>query len=349
MTMAIPDSVTLTSDPAGSLRRFIQSSGYSRMGILLDSNTSRYCYPLVREVIPPEDTIEILAGEACKNLLSSEAIWDRLTQLQFDRHSLLVILGGGVLGDMGGFCAATYKRGLDFVLMPTTLLAQVDASIGGKLGIDFRGFKNHIGVFRNPRHVITSTRFLETLPEEEYLSGMAEIAKHCLLSDPALWNELKSLSPRGIDLDKFIRHSVAFKARVTSEDPLESGRRKILNLGHTLGHALETWHLNSGRPVTHGAAVAAGMVLEGLIATEKTGLPKADLDGIARYVLQHFGKMKSLPDPDTLVGLTTQDKKNKGGSVRYSLLRAIGQPVWDVPVDADSVRVALAGYASLQT
>jgi 3-dehydroquinate synthase len=348
MAMPLPDSVTLTRDPAGSLRSWVESSAYSRVGVLLDSNSARHCYPLIREGIPQHDTIEILAGEASKNLLSCEAIWDRLTRLQFDRHSLLVILGGGVLGDMGGFCAATYKRGIDFVLMPTTLLAQVDASIGGKLGIDFQGFKNHLGVFRNPRQVIISTRFLETLPEEEYLSGVAEIAKHCLLSDRDLWNELRSQPPRDIDLDKFIRHSVAFKAQVTSDDPLEAGCRKILNLGHTLGHALETWHLNSGHPVTHGAAIAAGLVIEGLIAIEKAGLSKDDLDGIVQYILRHFGKVKSLPDSETLVSLTLQDKKNKGGSVRYSLLKAIGQPVWDIPVDADYVKRALAGYAGLQ-
>ncbi len=214
-----------------------------------------------------------------------------LTEHQFDRHSLLVVLGGGVLGDLGGFCAATYKRGIDFVLMPTTLLSQVDASVGGKLGIDFLQFKNHIGVFCEPVATLICTSFLSTLPERELRSGFAEIIKHCLISDKNMWEVVRTRSLHAQDWAALIPHSVAFKKQVIETDPREKGLRKILNFGHTVGHAVESYFLNSGNRLFHGEAIAVGMIAEACIAESKKLITRTELMEIGSYIKQIYPKV----------------------------------------------------------
>ena len=229
-------------------------STYSKVAILVDENTKRDCLhklPKIENAI----IIEIKSGEEYKNISTCNFIWEQLTINNFDRNSLLINLGGGVIGDMGGFCAATYKRGLDFIHIPTTLLAMVDASVGGKLGIDFKGFKNQIGLFNNPKAVLISPEFLETLAESELKSGFSEVVKHALISDNSLWVKLKNTPFTDFDWGDIIDTNVQIKNKIVLADPFEKGERKKLNFGHTFGHAIESYYLEKGTPISHGEAV----------------------------------------------------------------------------------------------
>jgi 3-dehydroquinate synthase len=260
---------------------------------------------------------------------------------------LLIIVGGGVLGDLGGFCAATYKRGIDFVLIPTTLLSQVDASVGGKLGIDFQHFKNHIGVFQEPLCTIIATEFLITLPYREIRSGFAEIIKHCLIADEAMWQNIKQLPFEDQNWEELITHSVKIKYHVITEDPKEKGLRKILNFGHTIGHALETYFLKTQNRLFHGEAIAIGMVAEAFIASRKGILNTHELDQISNYLIQVFGK-KNLPTHFTeIIQLAEQDKKNRGDKIILALPNKIGKAIWDVEVTKGEIEEALRYYQSI--
>ncbi|HYC84050.1 MAG TPA: 3-dehydroquinate synthase family protein, partial [Chryseosolibacter sp.] len=256
----MPDNIAFSSNPAADLASFLREKKYSKISVLLDTKTAEFCYPEIQHALPAHHTITVKDGEELKNLQTCEYIWKAMTDAQMDRHSVLIVVGGGVLGDMGGFCASTYKRGIDFILIPTTLLSQVDASIGGKLGIDFNNYKNHIGTFQVPVLTILFSGFLTTLPFHETRSGFAEIVKHILIDDAAMWDRLRMKSLEEQPWDVLIRHSVQFKLRVVTEDPRENGLRKILNAGHTIGHAIETHLLSSGRKIMHGEAVAAGLI-----------------------------------------------------------------------------------------
>ncbi len=329
------------------LRR-LRLRSYSAVGVLTDENTRRHCYPLIAGKLPQHHLFQIPSGEDQKTLGTCEKIWQQLTDLRFDRHAVLLLLGGGVIGDMGGFCAATYKRGIDFVILPTTLLSQVDASVGGKLGVDFHGLKNHIGVFQLPRLTVISTDFLETLPERELRSGFAEVIKHCLISDATMWGKLKRRKLQSQNWRTLVKHSVAFKYRVVSKDPKEKGLRKILNFGHTIGHALETHFLNSGKRIFHGEAIAAGMMMESSIAVGKKLMSKQEADEVAGYLIGLFGKLE-LPDPSQILPLVQQDKKNRGNKILLALPHGIGKAVWDIPVSPSEIERAMDVYRAFQT
>src|SRR5688572_17782027 len=231
----LPDNILVSDDLTRDLQAFLHKKKYSSLAVLVDENTRRHCLPLIMPVLSNIFVIEVKSGEDEKNINTAVSIWQAMTEQALDRHAGLIVLGGGVLGDMGGFCAATYKRGIDFILIPTTLLAQVDASIGGKLGIDFNHFKNHIGVFQKPVLTMLYRNFLETLPLSELKSGFAEVIKHTLISDKEMWKEISSKTLNDQDWKRLVKHSVEFKSRVTMEDPTEKGLRKILNAGHTIG------------------------------------------------------------------------------------------------------------------
>jgi 3-dehydroquinate synthase len=341
------DNIVFSSDLGLDLADFLKRRSYSKIAILMDENTRAKCYPLIQRLLPAHSVIELNAGEEYKNLRSCETIWEALTDDEFDRHSVLIVLGGGVLGDMGGFCAATYKRGIDFVLISTTLLSQVDSSIGGKLGVDFKHFKNHIGVFQLPAMTLLHDGFLKTLPRTELRSGFAEIIKHILISDQQLWEEIRSKTLDQQDWKKLIHHSVKFKERVVTEDPKEKGLRKILNTGHTIGHALETHLLNSNRKVMHGEAIAAGLIAEGFIALERKMISKNELDQIKEYIISIFGKIAlTASDFDQIAKLTLQDKKNKGTKILCVLLEGIGKARWDCEISLEEVKGALTFYLS---
>lgn len=346
--MTIPDNVQFATDPAIALKDLIAKKKYSQVIVLADENTRRYCYPLISSSVPTSPVIEVKSGEEHKNLETCAAIWQNLTDQLVDRHGCLVVLGGGVLGDMGGFCAATYKRGIDFVLVPTTLLAQSDASIGGKLGIDFNHFKNHIGVFCQPTLTLLHSGFLKTLPLGELRSGFAEIIKHTLISDKAMWEQLITRELSAQPWEVLVKHSVEFKARVTTEDPMEKGLRKILNAGHTVGHALETHLLTRGAQVTHGEAVAAGLVAEAHIALTRGLLKTGELEEIARFISSVYPRIEIDRETEEAVcRLMLQDKKNRDNKILCVLLNGIGHAKWDYEINVDEVKNALTFYQTL--
>mgnify|MGYP000621917423 FL=1 len=291
---------------------------YSKVAILVDENTKRNClYKL-----PKFDNctiIEIKSGEEHKNITTCSFIWEELTNNHFDRKSLLINLGGGVIGDMGGFCASTYKRGIDFIQIPTTLLAMVDASIGGKLGIDFNGLKNQIGLFNNPKSVLINSEFLNTLSDNELKSGFAEVVKHALIADNNLWNKIISTSFNDLIWEEIIETSIKIKNKIVASDPFEKGERKKLNFGHTFGHAIESYYLEKGTPILHGEAVFIGMILE----TELSPISKEDKNEIKNYILSNF-TLAHTPNKSNLLPFLMNDKKNSQGKINFSLLNKIG-------------------------
>lgn len=329
-----------------SLKTFLATQDYSKIIVLTDTNTKRLCYPIIKDSLPKHTVITVKHGEENKNLQTCELIWSAMTEAQLDRHALMINLGGGVIGDMGGFCAATYKRGIDFIQIPTTLLSQVDASVGGKLGIDFQGFKNHLGVFTLPNSVLIDPVFLETLSEREKRSGFAEILKHCLIQDVNKWNEIRGKDLVDQDLPDLIAHSVEIKKKVVEQDPTEKGLRKILNFGHTLGHAIETFFLPQGKKrLFHGEAIATGMVCESYIAYKRGLIDERTLEQIEEFIFSIYGKVDiDTADFDTIIGLTLQDKKNKGKDVRFSLINAAGSCLYDIVVTKNEMKKALEYY-----
>lgn len=347
--MQIRENCIITNSVNTALNGLRERLNPSSLTVLTDSNTYLWCYQLIKEELPEHKVITIENGEKHKNLEGAQLIWESLTTLQVDRKGLLIILGGGVLGDMGGFCAATYKRGIEFILIPTTLLSQVDASIGGKLGIDFNGFKNHIGVFREPYCTVIDPVFLKTLPPAELRSGFAEIIKHCLIADEDMWNIIRTKKTDQQNWADLISHSVSVKNRITTEDPIEKGLRKILNFGHTIGHAIETAALNSSNPILHGEAVAAGMICEAFISCHKKMISTQELSVISDYLLSIFGIYEITHSNKQLISLMLQDKKNQGKKILMALLEGIGHCKWDMETSADEINEALNYYRTLKS
>lgn len=342
-------SVVTIAPIAESLSAFLASYDFSAIAVLVDNHTFRFCYPELKPYLPKHTLIRIKSGEEQKHLATCELIWDALTRANFDRHGLVLNLGGGVIGDMGGFCAATYKRGIAFAQLPTTLLAQVDASVGGKLGIDFHGFKNHIGVFQQPNAVLIEPQFLTTLPERELRSGFAEIIKHCLIADADMWETIRKRDLDEQDWSALVAHSVGVKQRVVEQDPTEKGLRKILNFGHTLGHAVETYFLTQPRKrLLHGEAIAVGMIAEAYIAFRKKMIDQTLLTATEEYIFSVYGNVRlNDEDVEPILDLTLQDKKNRGQQVRMALLDGPGSCAFDVPVTAAEMRRGLAFYRGL--
>ncbi len=250
-----------------SFQNWFQQQSFSSVAILCDTHTRRHCLPVFIEKVGLDATlpiIEIPPGESAKHLDTTALVWLQCLEAGLDRHSLLINLGGGVIGDLGGFCAATWKRGFRFVQAPTTLLSMTDAAIGGKTGIDFQGIKNCIGVFQSPNAVFVDVDFLKTLPDREYRSGMAEVLKHALIGDLELWASVQK-NTTTLTLEQ-LQRSIAVKVRIVQEDPLERGLRMLLNYGHTIGHGIESYFLNTNHPLTHGEAIAIGMACESYLA-----------------------------------------------------------------------------------
>jgi 3-dehydroquinate synthase len=284
-----------------------------------------------------------------KNLATCSLIWEEMTRLQLSRQALLINVGGGVIGDMGGFCAGVYKRGIAFVQVPTTLLSQVDASVGGKTGVDFNGFKNHLGVFQIPEKVFIVPAFLQTLPAREIRSGYAEIIKHWFIAKAASFAAQKAIGLHTKDWKALIEESVAIKAAVVAADPLEKGLRKVLNFGHTIGHAIETFFLNQGGPdLLHGEAIAIGMICESYLSHRKGLLPAGELKAIEEFILGIYGRVAiAATDLLPISALALQDKKNTGTVIKCTLLNGIGQAVYDQPISLEEIRDSIRYYTSL--
>lgn len=343
------NNIEITEDIKSNLKNFLSKTSYSSVAVLCDENTYEHCLPKILDVLPEHWLIQINSGEEYKTVETCEQIWRAFTEGNFDRNSLLINLGGGVIGDMGGFAASVFKRGIDFINIPTTLLSQVDASVGGKLGIDFMGLKNHIGLFREPEKIFIDATFFETLPEREMRSGFAEVIKHGLIADKAYWESIADFDWKKGEWNDIVGHSVEIKKKVVREDPFESGLRKILNFGHTIGHGIESTYLDNpdGR-LLHGEAVAKGMICEAFLSTKKTGLSGTELQAISNYLLKIFGHSTIDESKfEQIIQLIYQDKKNKGKVINSSLLKAIGECTVNIPIGEPDIIDSLFYYNNL--
>lgn len=307
---------------------WLQEQQFAGIVVLTDTHTAKHCWPVLEALFTPLSPrlITVAAGETHKSLDTCRYIWEQLFEMGAGRNWCLLNLGGGVIGDMGGFCAGTYKRGIDFIQIPTTLLSQVDASVGGKLGIDFYGVKNSIGLFRDPRAVWADPGFFATLPPRELRSGFAEIIKHALIADAGQWQELSANKQwETTNWAEWVARSVAIKQKIVTIDPHEKGLRKALNFGHTIGHAIESYFLESDTPLLHGEAIAAGMICEAWLSAQKTGLSTQDLHAITDFFLSIYGH-QHVPEASwpTLINTMRQDKKNEDSRINFSLLTAAG-------------------------
>lgn len=332
------------------LAEILRRPATSQVFVLTDANTGRLCYPVLAPYLPDQHTvIELPAGEEAKTLASCETVWSVLTEHRADRFAVLVNLGGGVITDLGGFCAALYKRGIQFIQVPTTLLAQVDASVGGKTGVDFLGFKNQLGVFQEPAGVFIEPRFLQTLDPRQLKSGYAEVVKHSLIADAAAFGEQRRTGMFIDDWTATIEASVALKRHIVDQDPLEAGPRKLLNFGHTVGHALESYLLTQpGREILHGEAVAAGIICEAWLSVQRGLLSATELDQIETFLFSVFEKVQFVGlETEAIAEYALQDKKNSGATINCTLLEGIGRGVYDQPVTLHEVAESLRYYHRL--
>ncbi|MBT3243544.1 MAG: 3-dehydroquinate synthase [Bacteroidetes bacterium] len=324
------DGISLSGNITADLNDICRDFPSDKIFVLLDQNTSENCRKRLEllSTVPEQNVIIIQDGESNKNLDQVQAVWQFLGEQMADRKSLLVNVGGGMLTDLGGFAASTYKRGIQFINVPTTLLAMVDASVGGKTGVNFRGLKNEVGLIRQALHVFLYPPFLETLDDENLRSGFAEMLKSALIKDPQLWNDLKAfnLDARSYgDLAPLLWRSVMIKKEIVDLDPNENGIRKALNFGHTVGHALESQALHTGRKMMHGYAVAYGMSVEARLSGRFSGLTEEDRDDIIAVIRKIYGKLpEQIQQQKELIDYMRFDKKNERNQINFTLLNKIG-------------------------
>ncbi len=324
-------SVYCNSGAWDAFNKEIKKNKPSKVFVITDTNTQKLCAALFLENYKFDCTPEFLdipEGETHKNLETCLLLWNKLSEKGADRNSLIINLGGGVVTDLGGFVASTFKRGIDFINIPTSLLAMVDASVGGKNGVDLGLIKNQIGVINNPILVLIDTQFLKTLPDKQKTSGYAEMLKHGLIHSKTYWNKIKILNETKIEeLEELLWESVLIKNNVVTEDPFEKGLRKTLNYGHTLGHAIESYCLdeNEKKPLLHGEAIAIGMILTTYISSKLLNFPEDTLEDISSSILKKFTKVAfNLIDIDDIIKLLIYDKKNTNGKILFVLLQDIG-------------------------
>lgn len=319
--------IILSDNITEALETAIAAVEHDKLFMLTDDTTLRLCAPVVQSISDRAGMIAIPAGDTNKGLESMAHVWGELQHMDATRHSLMVNLGGGMVTDLGGFAASTFKRGIKFINIPTTLLSMVDASVGGKTGVNFGGLKNEIGVFNNADCVILDTVFLKTMDSENLRSGYAEMLKHGLINDKRMWAELMNYdisSPDLTELQRMVAESVQVKERIVIEDPLEHGIRKALNLGHTMGHAFESFAMKR-TPILHGYAVAYGIICELYLSAKKTGFPTDKLHQTVSYIHEHYGTLPiTCNDYDELLALMKHDKKNVAGTINFTLLGNIG-------------------------
>lgn len=328
------------------LAKAIAECEHDRIFVLVDETTNKLCWSLVKDYLCLKNaqTIIIGATDRRKNLDTLVHVWESLQQGKATRHSLLINLGGGMVTDLGGFAASTYKRGINFINIPTTLLAMVDASVGGKTGINFGGLKNEIGVFNDAEFVLLDTNWLRTLDEENIRSGYAEMLKHGLIADDTMWAELINFNlaqPNLRQLASMLHKSVRIKERIVAEDPHEKGIRKALNLGHTFGHAFESWAMKR-QPVLHGYAVAFGLIAELYLATTQTDFPTERMRQTVNFIRAYYGSLPiTCNDYPELIELMHHDKKNHGNEINVTLLGGIGDIRIDQTITEEDIKEAL--------
>lgn len=343
-------SVFFDTDLSG-LKTLLAESNYTKIFFLTDINTSEHCLPVIRKYLPELDTydiIEVDPGEENKNIDYCIGVWQNLLDFGADRNSLMINLGGGVITDLGGFAASTFKRGIDFVQIPTTLLSQVDASVGGKTGIDLGSVKNIVGTFAQPKAVFISTEFLQTLDQRQLVSGFAEVVKHGFIADKGYLDKLKGVSPENIPAE-IIYHSIEIKNHVVTTDPFEKGLRKTLNFGHTIGHAVESYSLkNDKKPLLHGEAIAIGMICEGYLSHKYNSLSEAGLNELVDIIRRIFPDYKlSANTYPALIEFMKNDKKNTSGKIGFALLKQLGECDYNNYLEEDKIIEGLDFYIRL--
>ena len=328
----------------------ISECGHDNLFILTDEKTAQACLPVIQRYrcLRNARHITVPQGDTNKDLQSLTTIWQYLSENGATRHSLLINLGGGMITDLGGFAAATFKRGIDIINIPTTLLAMVDASVGGKTGINFNGLKNEVGAFCDARYVLLSTTFLKTLDSENLRSGYAEMLKHGLISTTERWAELVNYNlaqPDLAQLQHMVGQSVAVKQDIVAQDPHEHGIRKALNLGHTIGHAFESYAMQQGRPILHGYAVAYGIICELYLSAVKTAFPTDRMRQTVNFIRENYGQMNiTCDDYPALLDLMRHDKKNTAGTINFTLLSDIGDIRINQTATEEEIKEALDFY-----
>lgn len=352
--MLIPETKTDPTTPIIStekeLKTLLGKHESKSTFILVDENTVKLI-PVIAEISPKIkecEVIEIQSGEKNKNLDVCQNIWQHLSKNNVSKNALIINLGGGVITDLGGFVASTFKRGINFLNIPTTLLAMTDAAIGGKTGIDLDNFKNQIGIISSPIGIYYNQEFLTTLPKNELVSGFAEVLKHGLVKSKTYWEECTTISFAQLDWQEVILGSVEIKCGVVKRDPTEKGERRLLNFGHTIGHAIETFMMNESTPILHGEAVAIGMVCESYISTKIAKLSLAELDQIKNNILKVFPKIElKTATFSTLIELMKNDKKNISNEINFSLLNSIGSGVFNQTCSEEIILESLSYYTDL--
>jgi 3-dehydroquinate synthase len=344
--------ITILDSNFSHLNQFLSENTFSKIFILVDENTHEYCLPTLLGNLETNIAFEILEvepGEEMKNIQTANQLWEILTEMQADRKSLMINLGGGVITDMGGFVASTYKRGISFINIPTTLLSICDASIGGKTGIDLMNYKNMVGTFAFPEQIFAYPRFLDTLPAKELKSGFAEMLKHGLIADKKHWEDLiqlQHLEPIGIE--PFIERSMEIKQEVVNIDFYEKNIRKTLNFGHTIGHAIESLCLSSANPVLHGEAVALGMICEVHLSYLEGLLSLEDSEFIIENIVKYFCYIDITGfSEEQIFGLLLNDKKNQDEKINFSLLNSIGSCIFDHQCSTENILKSLDYYKKL--
>ena len=336
---------------SGNLERDLVSAisecEHDRIFVLTDETTQQLCWPKIKnfKALKNSTPIIIKATDTHKNLDTLSQVWQALSNGGATRHSLMINLGGGMVTDLGGFAASTFKRGIDFINIPTTLLAMVDASVGGKTGINFGGLKNEIGVFSDSRFVIINTQFLDTLDHDNICSGYAEMLKHGLISDEHTWAELVTFdldTPDLSQLQRMVAESIKVKERIVEADPHEHGIRKALNLGHTMGHAFESFAMRRGTPILHGYAVAYGLISELYMSARKTAFPTDRMHQTVRFIRENYGTINiTCDDYPTLIELMHHDKKNTSGIINFTLLGNVGDIRINQTANEEEIKEAL--------
>lgn len=336
---------------SGNLERDLVSAisecEHDRIFVLTDETTQQLCWQKIKNFKALKDCTPIIikATDTHKDLDTLSQVWQALSNGGATRHSLMINLGGGMVTDLGGFAASTFKRGIDFINIPTTLLAMVDASVGGKTGINFGGLKNEIGVFSDSRFVIINTQFLDTLDHDNICSGYAEMLKHGLISDERTWAELVTFdldTPDLSQLQRMVAESIKVKERIVEADPHEHGIRKALNLGHTMGHAFESFAMRRGTPILHGYAVAYGLISELYMSARKTAFPTDRMHQTVRFIRENYDTLNiTCDDYPTLIELMHHDKKNTSGIINFTLLGNVGDIRINQTANEEEIKEAL--------
>jgi 3-dehydroquinate synthase len=350
MKTAVKPNIFIGSDSLENLNAYLKSNKYSNVVIITDENTQKYCYPLISDKVGANISLLIKSGEENKELSTCHELWNEITKYNIDRNAIVINLGGGIICDLGGFVAATFKRGIDFIHIPTTLLAMCDACFGGKLGVNLNGLKNYIGLFKNPVAVFIYPNFLKTLPQNQIISGFAEVIKHAAIADKRFFNEICEMDDISEEFEKLISRSIRIKTRIVNLDSLETGIRKSLNFGHSIGHAIESYHIsaNPKSAITHGECVAAGMIAEAFISCKKNLLPEKELNQLITLIRKFFnavlideGSISAISD------LVSKDKKNENSDKLFTLIDGIGQFRVNEKISEDEIVESLKFYRNL--